>query len=289
MGDTPRHEATRSHGRRLATWWILGGVLLATVMAGAFSLRQAERAPRGDLVAVDDAPATDVSVSSATPSPRRSSERPDRSSLRPVTPTGTRAEQRLSPDPLAPAPSTSAAPLPPSPSRTPRPSGSATPTRSGTMPSTPNAAATPSPSSRPSSTPTRTAQPATGDAALEAAVLSLVNVERAAAGCGAVHADRRLTTAARRHSQDMADQGYFSHTSADGRTPWDRMKSAGYTDGSAENIAAGATTAAAVMKMWMDSAGHRANILNCDNHALGTGVGRGGQYGIYWTQDFGRR
>lgn len=122
-----------------------------------------------------------------------------------------------------------------------------------------------------------------------AEVLRLVNVERARAGCAAVHVDARLATAARLHSEDMARQNYFSHTSLDGRTPWDRIRAQGYAYGSAENIAAGYATPAAVMTGWMNSPGHKANILNCANKALGVGVGRGGRYGIYWTQDFGSR
>lgn len=119
-------------------------------------------------------------------------------------------------------------------------------------------------------------------------VVRLVNVARAAAGCGALRVDSRLTTAARLHSEDMALRNYFSHTSLDGRSPWDRIQAQGYTAGSGENIAAGYATPAAVMDAWMKSSGHRANILNCASRAIGVGLGRGGSYGTYWTQDFGR-
>jgi uncharacterized protein YkwD len=132
-----------------------------------------------------------------------------------------------------------------------------------------------------------TRSPATDPAVVE--VVRLVNVERARAGCAAVHVDARLATAARLHSEDMAGQDYFSHTSLDGRSPWDRIRAQGYAYGSAENIAAGYSTPAAVMAGWMNSAGHQANILNCGNKALGVGIGHGGHYGIYWTQDFGTR
>ena len=113
------------------------------------------------------------------------------------------------------------------------------------------------------------------------------NVARADAGCRALRVDARLATAARLHSEDMARQSYFSHTSLDGRTPWDRMRTQGYTNGSGENIAAGYGTPAAVMAGWMNSSGHRANILNCSSAAIGVGIGKGGSYGTYWTQDFG--
>ena len=120
-----------------------------------------------------------------------------------------------------------------------------------------------------------------------AEVVRLVNVARADAGCAPLRVDSRLTTAARLHSQDMADHDYFSHTSLDGRSPWDRMRAQGYTNGSGENIAAGYSTPASVMNAWMNSSGHRANILNCSSRAIGVGIGKGGSYGTYWTQDFG--
>ena len=93
--------------------------------------------------------------------------------------------------------------------------------------------------------------------------------------------------AARLHGEDMARQDYFSHTSLDGRTPWDRMRTQGYSNGSGENIAAGYATPAVVMTAWMNSPGHRANILNCSSSAIGVGIGTGGSYGTYWTQAFG--
>ena len=121
-----------------------------------------------------------------------------------------------------------------------------------------------------------------------AEVVRLVNLARAAAGCGALRVDGRLTTAARLHSEDMARRDYFSHTSLDGRSPWDRIEAQGYQAGSGENIAAGYSTPAAVMDAWMKSTGHRANILSCSSRAIGVGLGHGGSYGTYWTQDFGR-
>ena len=120
-----------------------------------------------------------------------------------------------------------------------------------------------------------------------AEVVRLVNVARADAGCAPLRVDSRLTTAARLHSEDMAAQNYFSHTSLDGRSPWQRMEAQGYTAGSGENIAAGYSTPASVMTAWMNSSGHRANILNCSSKAIGVGIGKGGSYGTYWTQDFG--
>ena len=112
----------------------------------------------------------------------------------------------------------------------------------------------------------------------------LTNVERAKAGCGALRTDSRLAAAAQAHSRDMVDRDYFSHTSPDGEGPGDRAAAAGYDRWSGENIAAGYPTAAAVVQGWMDSAGHRANILNCDSKA--TGVGYDPRRNM-WTQMFG--
>jgi uncharacterized protein YkwD len=137
--------------------------------------------------------------------------------------------------------------------------------------------------------PVRRSTPTADPAVTE--VVRLVNAARSDAGCSPLRVDSRLATAARLHSEDMAQRNYFSHTSLDGRSPWDRMTAQGYTDGSGENIAAGYSTPASVMAGWMNSPGHRANILNCSSTAIGVGVGRNSAstYGTYWTQDFGRR
>ncbi|MCY7402002.1 MAG: CAP domain-containing protein [Nocardioides sp.] len=115
-----------------------------------------------------------------------------------------------------------------------------------------------------------------------------MNAARADAGCGALSTDGALTAAAQGHSADMAANDYFSHTSQDGRSFGDRIRAAGYGGGAiAENIAAGQSSASSVMASWMDSAGHRANILNCSYSHIGVGVAQGGSMGTYWTQTFG--
>ncbi|MEU7074943.1 CAP domain-containing protein, partial [Streptomyces narbonensis] len=81
--------------------------------------------------------------------------------------------------------------------------------------------------------------------------------------------------------------GFFDHTDPDGDTPWARAEQAGVTGLAGENIARGQADAAAVMESWMNSDGHRANILNCDFTTLGVGV-HFGDGGPWWTQDFGR-
>lgn len=122
-------------------------------------------------------------------------------------------------------------------------------------------------------------------------VVTLVNAERKKVKCAPVKVNAALTRAALAHSADMARYNYFSHTSRNGRTPWQRIRVQGYRYGSAENIAAGQPTAKAVVTAWMKSPGHRKNILNCSNKAIGVGVSVNARstYKIYWTQDFGRR
>jgi uncharacterized protein YkwD len=124
----------------------------------------------------------------------------------------------------------------------------------------------------------------------EADVLRLVNAERVSAGCSPLRPNPLLVRVARAHSLDMGEHRYFAHDSQDGRSPFDRMRAAGYSSGPmGENIAAGQRTPAAVMDAWMHSEGHRDNILNCGFHVVGIGVATvaASPYGIYWTQDFG--
>ncbi|GII55748.1 hypothetical protein Pth03_41370 [Planotetraspora thailandica] len=127
----------------------------------------------------------------------------------------------------------------------------------------------------------------TGGTTIEQQVLSLTNAERAKAGCRPLKANAKLRAAAYGHSADMSAQNYFQHDSKDGRTFADRIKAAGYSySAAAENIAEGYPTAAAVVDGWMNSPGHRANILNCTYTDIGVGYVKAG--GPYWTQDFGK-
>ncbi|MEU0221359.1 CAP domain-containing protein [Streptomyces sp. NPDC006265] len=152
------------------------------------------------------------------------------------------------------------------------------------------------PSEKPDNTPSRTATKApkkpsasaalSGESSAAAQVLSLVNEERAKVGCSPVAANSALTGLAQSYSEDMAAQGFFDHTDPDGHTPWDRAEKAGISNLGGENIARGQADAAAVMDAWMNSPGHRANILNCDFKTLGVGVELGSG-GPWWTQNFG--
>ncbi|MFG3054136.1 CAP domain-containing protein [Kitasatospora sp. NPDC048239] len=188
-----------------------------------------------------------------------------------------------------------------------------TPTATGTTagPSTP--AASPSPTAKPTTspsptgsarpttatksasggatttaaTPPKTATPASGTAAQYAQqVVDLVNAQRAQHGCGPVTAEPRLAAAAQGHSEDMADRNYFDHASPEGYHADHRIEANGYRWSTwGENIARGQKDPAAVMDAWMNSAGHRANILNCAFKELGVGV-RTGSGGPWWTQVF---
>jgi uncharacterized protein YkwD len=127
-------------------------------------------------------------------------------------------------------------------------------------------------------------------AGYETEVVRLTNVQRTAKGCPALKIDERLVKAARAHSNDMVAEGFFSHTGSNGSNFVAREVAAGYPrkGASAENIAWGFRTPKEVVTGWMNSPGHRANILNCGSVAVGVGVSytRGGA--PYWTQDFGR-
>jgi uncharacterized protein YkwD len=121
---------------------------------------------------------------------------------------------------------------------------------------------------------------------IEAEVLALVNTARADVGCAPLIHDEGLATVARAHSADMRDRAFFDHVNPDGLDPFERAEAAAQTNARAENIAYGEPDPAAVMAAWMDSTGHRANILDCGLRALGVGVAEG-PAGPWWTQLFG--
>jgi len=136
--------------------------------------------------------------------------------------------------------------------------------------------------------------------ALVRATLCVLNAERARHRLRPLRLNRRLSRAARRHSRAMARQRFFSHTSPGGASFVDRIRSTGYLSGArswsvGENIAWGSgtrSTPRSIGAAWMNSPGHRANILSSSYRAIGIGIasgtpvgGRGGTY----TTDFGRR
>jgi len=148
------------------------------------------------------------------------------------------------------------------------------------------------PDTTPNPTPTPEPQPTPGD--FEQQVLDLVNQERANAGLQPLTFEPLLAQAAETHSENMAFQDFFSHTGADGSTFSDRIQATGFQvqGRSAENIAVGYTTPEAVVEGWMNSPGHRENILTPEFTQLGVGYyflenDTGNEnWNHYWTQVF---
>ena len=132
--------------------------------------------------------------------------------------------------------------------------------------------------------PTTATTTSTSVSAYENKVLQLVNAERQKAGLPALKMDESLRNVARKKSQDMQAKKYFSHTSPTYGSPFDMMKKFGITYKTAgENIAMGQKTPEAVVKAWMNSPGHRANILKRGFTHIGVGYVANGSY---WTQMF---
>lgn len=104
-------------------------------------------------------------------------------------------------------------------------------------------------------------------------VLLLTNAARASAGVGALVLDPRLTTLAVAHARDMAERGYFSHTTPEGKTFGERLRDAGLSGPAGENLA-GSASASGAVQAWLNSSGHRANMLNGTFRRLGVGVYR---------------
>jgi hypothetical protein len=130
----------------------------------------------------------------------------------------------------------------------------------------------------------------------ELEVVRLVNAERTRAGLWPLSLNSGLATAARNHNADMIATPFFGHTGSNGSSPSQRAAGAGFQPygwGEAyvgENIAAGYASAAAVVEAWMNSSGHRANILKPEYREIGVGFTRNASctpYCTYWTQDFG--
>lgn len=121
----------------------------------------------------------------------------------------------------------------------------------------------------------------------ESEVVRLVNEIRVKNGLNALTEDWELSRVARYKSQDMKDNNYFSHTSPVYGTPFEMIKNFGISFKSAgENIAKGQATPQAVVNAWMNSSGHRANILNSSYNRIGVGYVANGKY---WTQMFIRK
>ncbi|MFF3730560.1 CAP domain-containing protein [Streptomyces sp. NPDC002476] len=291
-GDPDRHRSAHRGKRRGAP--VRTGLMgvSAALAVGAVAVASG-LLPGGDTDTLGGAPSDRVRTEGAPDPLGRGGSPADRSD--PAV--GRGAGRTEAPEAHSPTASPSSA-SPSAPSRAPKastPAGRTEPSRSpgpadsgrGTAPSEAgrSSAATRTPaSSAPSARRSKAAAPAAESA--RAGVLSLVNEERAKAGCSPVTASASLASLAQDFSEDMAARAFFDHTDPDGLSPWDRASDAGVRGLAAENIARGQADARAVMDAWMHSEGHRRNILNCDYRTLGVGVHRG-PGGPWWTQEFG--
>lgn len=122
---------------------------------------------------------------------------------------------------------------------------------------------------------------------MERQVFDLANAARALHGKEILQWNDELARLASAHSEDMASQGYFSHNNPAGQSPFDRIENAGMDYRyAAENIAGGQRSAIFAHESWMNSQGHRDNILSDKPSELGVGVRMGGPLYIYYTQNF---
>lgn len=139
-----------------------------------------------------------------------------------------------------------------------------------------------------SKTTTTTTKPAsaTSTTAKEQQMVNLVNQERTSRGIAALTVDAQLVKVARMKSQDMINNNYFGHQSPKYGSPFDLMKSQGITYRYAGENLAGADTVQRAHTNLMNSAGHRANILNPNFTKIGVGVVQGGPYGLMISQEF---
>ncbi|WP_416825521.1 CAP domain-containing protein [Ectobacillus polymachus] len=167
-----------------------------------------------------------------------------------------------------------------------------TPASSGPKPSTPASSqpkpSTPASSQKPSTPASKPSTPASSQqgqlSAYEQKVVDLTNAQRAQYGLSPLKVDPTLSKVAKAKAQDMNNLNYFDHTSPTYGSPFDMMKQFGVTYTSAgENIAMGQQTPEEVVQAWMDSPGHRANILNSSYNYIGVGYVSGKDI---WTQEF---
>jgi uncharacterized YkwD family protein len=185
-----------------------------------------------------------------------------------------------------PAPEQKPAPTPaPTPVPEQKPAPTPTPTPVPEQKPAPAPAPTPAPeTTKPAPAPVQTS----GEfSAYQQEVLNIVNKERTSRGLSALKFNTEVSKVATLKSQDMIDKGYFDHNSPTYGSPFDMMKQFGITYRSAgENIAMGQRTPQEVMTAWMNSEGHRKNILNSSFTEIGIGIAKDKNGRLYWTQMF---
>jgi uncharacterized protein YkwD len=247
-------------------------------------------------VVSSDSPTAPMSMDSATSSTARHAEESSPVVMgRDGTPAppaaGTPAAPPASEVPASELPATElpASELPASEMPAPEVPASDVPTPSADAPVTPQVSAAAPGTETDTPAPSRTAAASSAGArapGVEAQVIALVNAVRLDAGCAPLVHDEGLAEVARAHSADMRDRDFFDHENLAGLDPFERAEAAGLTNARAENIAYGQPDPAAVMDDWMESRGHRANILDCELRTLGVGVAEG-PGGPWWTQLYG--
>lgn len=281
------HRRTRHHARVLGPVLSVFAVLLVTAPATWLTLRSDHGSGLADRI----------------PAEYRTTARDD--AARAASRGGPRAAATENRDK---APGKPKASTPPRTSTTPKAKKPAKPITTPTPSTTPSSKPTAKPTKKPRPTPTKTttapppAPPSTsstppsggGSSTVESEVVRLTNVERAKNGCGALTIDSSLTTSAGKHASDMVARHFFDHTNPDGKDPFERMADAGFHGSAmAENIAMGYDSAQAAVTGWMNSAGHRANILNCGYNRIGVGYDSGQILDGYskgsWVQNFGTK
>lgn len=171
----------------------------------------------------------------------------------------------------------------PTPAPTPTPIPAPTPAPVQTPVPTPTPTPTPTPAPAPSSNPSGLPTALT---AMEQQMVNLVNQERTKQGLKPLEVDMRLVKAARLKSQDMITKNYTSHISPTYGSPFDMMKSMGISFNTAGENLAGAGTVDRAFTNLMNSAGHRANMMNPNYTKIGIGIIQGGPYGLMITQMF---
>ncbi len=136
----------------------------------------------------------------------------------------------------------------------------------------------------------RISQGLRSNTSFEGELLKLTNIERQKVGLAPLRLSSRLTRSAQSHASDMAKNNYFSHTGRNGSTISNRATATGYNFSFlGENIAAGRATPEGTIRQWMNSPGHRANILKREFTEIGFGYANSpsSRYQNYWVQVFG--
>lgn len=178
------------------------------------------------------------------------------------------------------APNKPPVPTLPLPGRKPRPT-EVIPTIPSENPQEPGRPSNPGPTEPPAVRPTEPPSLPPDEAAAQ--LLNLINDERAKNGAGPLSFNSALNRAARLHAEDMAKRGYFDHNTPEGKTPFQRMKEAGYSGGMmGENIFRGSSNPGAPFSWWMKSPPHHSNMVNKEFKSAGLGNSQG-----YWVLDLG--